>query len=824
MSDLASNDLVLIVNKRLIRNLAISVDHQFQASVEQGALLLDLAAALDPTVGTWVNRGLEHPAEMIANVAMPVPRTLYATTNTAFTPVPVGPTNRDTLINRLLQYDLVAPGPVAGTIPVNAQIGGIPLGNPCPIQFREDPDRRFTFLRDGFFYNNATTFLEVTASGLEMTITGNAYRGDLFCRHRAMNFPTHTFEMKLLYKVEFINNSDLNFGPVPFKMVTNPPAVGPGVPSLPANGSFVFARRFGNGRFVLPTLNEDGSQPAGLVGQLFRGQLDDLIHESTAPMPFEPVPRYRVEPKSDDEPQRFVIREIGNPTILAEAQAGRMALAFESMSSLELDPNDVSTAEKTAIGNSLSKIQPTLAQVFTCAAGLASAPVNLNLLELLGPEGLDIPIMPRSVVVPVEAQIVTPQNGLPGPVNSVWSSVSTCDLTEDKYFPDANPHKQTFAVSGKIGGSGDESFADFSAGADLSVGLSQTFMQPMLDEMAEGVKESIKDNPPEGLDKSSLAVKGFIDTDALHVHVEGDGEIEMPFFLPNIDYDFTADVNLRFRAQKAVVVDGAGHPQDRFDCPIPQEALDKLGLDVAHNQLELPASQVGHNPLSFLAYFDPHEGIACFDCADIEDFRVAPPVVDANLDGPIILDPDNPPNICEDPNTDEREQWPDDPQRFGQASFTGAAVNAGLKHQWVLIPIPPTDDDVDVDVDVNLLALFFIGLLGSLLLPGLLAFLGPLGAILTPIVAVVGITALIMLPFTNLIVSAIATAQVQDKLAEQNLPSFNPDLNLTTFLGIHLDEPWRPPFALQSGPSPSPGAFITRFHVIVQSAGPNLGS
>lgn len=823
MSDLGSNDLVLIVNKRLIRNLAISVGHRFQATVEQGVVLLDLAAALDPTVGTWVNRGLEHPMELIANVAMPVPRTLYATTNTNFSPAP-GATPRDTLINRLQEYDLVAPGPVVGTIPVDAEIGGIPLGNPCPIQFKEDPDRRFTFLRDGFFFNNATQFLQVTAGGLEMTVRGSAYRGDLFSRRRAMNNPTHDFEMKLLYTVDFINNSDINFGPVPFKMVAAPPAPGSNLPSLPTNGSFVFARRFGDGRFVLPTLNADGSQPAGLVGQLFRGQLDDLIYESTEPVPFEPVPRYRVEPKSDDEPQRFVIREIGNPTILAEAQAGRMVLAFDSMVSLDLDPNDVSATEKNAIGNSLSKIQPTLSQVFTCAAGLTSAPVNLNLLDLLGPEGLDIPIMPRSVVIPVEAQIVTPQNNLPGPVDSVWSSISTCDLTEDKYFPDSNPHKQTFAVSGKIGGSGDESFNDFSAGADLSVGLSQVFMQPMLGEMAEGVKQSIKDNPPEGLDDSTLQVNGFINTDALQVHVEGEGEIEMPFFLPNIDYDFTADVTLHFRAQKAVVVDGNGHPRDRFDCPIPQEALDKLGLDVAYNQLELPASQAGHNPLSFLAYFDPQDGIACFDCTEIEDFRVPPPVVDANLNGPIILDPDHPPNICEDPNTDEREQWPDDPQRFGQASFTGAAVNAGLKHQWVLIPIPPTDDDVDVNVDVNLLALFFIGLLGSLLLPGLLAFLGPLGVALTPIVAVVGITALIMLPFTNLIVSAIATAQVQDRLAEQNLPSFNPDLNLTTFLGIHLDEPWRPPFALQGGPSPLPGAFITRFHVVVQSAGPNLGT
>lgn len=823
MSDLGANDLILMVNKRVIRNLAISVDHRFQASVEQGVVLLDFAAAVNPTVGTWVSRGLEHPMELVANVSMPVPRTLYATTNPTFSPVPVGVTDRDTLINRLQRYDDVASGPVVGTIPVDAEIGGMPLGNPCAIQFREDSDRRFTFLRDGFFHNNATSFLEVTASGLEMTIRGNAYRGDLFSRQRAMNNPTHTFVMKLLYRVEFIDDSDINLGPVPFKMVANPPTPGSGLPSLPADGSYVFARRIGDGQYVIPTLNDDGTQPNGLTGQMFRGQLDDLIYESLEPMPIDPVPRYRVEPKSEAEPGRFVIREIGNATDLAEAHAGRLALAFTSMISLELTPDDVSVAEKSAIGFSLSKIQPTLAQAFICAAGLASAPINLNLLDLLGPEGLDIPIMPRAVVVPAAAAIVTPQNGKPGPTGSVWSDVSTCDLTEDKYFPVANPHNQTFSVSGKIGGIGDESFSDFSAGADLSVGISQTFMQPMLTEMAEGVKGSIVSSPPEGLDTSTLQVNGFINTGALEVHVEGEGEIEMPLFLPNIDYGFTADVTLHFRAQKTVVLDGEGIPRSRFNCPIDEGVLENLGLDIAQNQLELSADKADRNPLSFLTYFDPHLGIACFDNCPLP-VRVPPIVYTSGGDEVVIEDPDDPPNMCVNVDPKKTQQRPDDPQRYGQASFH-LSGNNGLRHQWSLLPIPPTDDDVDVDVDVNFLALLFIGLLGALLMPGLLAFLGPLGVLLTPIVAVVGIAALILLPFTNLIVSAIATGEVQDRLAEYNLPSVDPDLNLTTFLGVHLEDPnVRAPMALQSGPQPQPGALITRFHVVVQSAGSNQGT
>jgi hypothetical protein len=799
MSDLGANDLVLILNKRVIRHLAISLDHMFRAGVNGAVGMMEFAAAFDSTLSTWLNRGLEHQVEIAANLLLTVPRTLYATTNPAFSPIPPGATDRETLINRLERYDVVAPGPIVGTIPANAQIGGVPLNNPCSIPFKEDPNRRFTFLRGGFFPNNATSFLEVTPNGLQITITGTAYRGNLFSRHRAKNYPTHTFTMTLLYKVRFVNDSDINLGPVPFRMVASPPPAGPGRPSLPANGSFVFASRIDAGRFVLPTLvpNPDNPsqlvQPGNLPSEMFNGELDDEIYESLEPAPFWPVPRYRVEPRSDEEPERFVIREIGDPakTVLAEAQAGRLLLAFDSMVSIELDPNDVNPTDKALIGNSLCKIQPTLSQAFRCAEGLDAAPVNMNALSLLGAESLDIPIAPRSFVVPTEAQIVTSGNMLPGPANSVFSTVLTCDVTAEKYFPNPNPHQQCLAVSGKIGGTGDQIFNDFSSGSDLSTGVSQTFLQPMLDRAAEDAKKKILDDGPPGLDGSTLQVNGSLDTGAFVVAAAGNGEIETPFFLPNIGYGFTATINARLRTHHLVLLED-GQAVDRFHCPIVANIV------------------VAGQAICQVAYWDPHNGIACFaDCP--QPVRIPPPVLDANGNEILIDDPDNPPNICEDLSTEEQEQRPDDPLCFGAASFT-LSQNAGLKRVFGLEPAPPKDDDIELGISINWGALFLAGF-NSIL------FAAAFGAPLTAL-AILPLSPLILTaPLVNLIAGAIAFGEIKDRIAEQDLQMRNLDLTVGAVLGLHLEDPdVRPPFTLQ------PGAFILRHHLTVEAEGLNTST
>jgi hypothetical protein len=828
MSSLVSNDLALIVNKRTIRNLAISRDHQFEQSVNEGVVLLDIAAFISPEVQEWLDRGLEHPNEQTANVQLVVPRLLYATSNNLFGAIP-GSTDLEQLLNRIKRYDQIAPGPVAATLPANAEINGVPLDNPCPIVFKEDPNQRFTFLRTQFFHNNPTTFLEVVNNGLLMTIQGKAYRGDLFSRNRAEKSSTHDFTMVLRYEVEFLNNSDLNLGPVPFVMVADPPApVEAGLPPLPAKDKFVFARQIsGNDTgFFLPALVPSPDDPAVLVqprnvvGALFQGQLDDQLFERA-----DGEPVYRVEPRSDSEPQRYVIRKIDDPskTILAEARAGRMVLRFKEMVSLTMTPDDVSPADKTAIGNSLCKIHPTLVQGFVCDDIQGDTAVPLAMLSLLGPTSLDIPVMPRSVVVPADAVVVTVENGKPGPLNSVWSDVSTCDLDTDIYFADPDDNKQAFGVTGTIdpatmGGA----FADFSAGADFAAGISQRFMQPMLNRAGENIKQSVIEEAPEGLDPASVQFHAFIGEDVLRVTITGQGEIETPWPLPNIGYDFTAKIRLRFRVQKDVVVDGDGAPRDRFNCLIPQEALDAFGLDVAHGRLELPnsisSSAADRNPLSFRGYSDPHQGIACFDNCPAT-VRLAPPVFDSSVNEIVVDDPDNPPDICGE------GQRGDDPQRLGQASFD-PGLNPDLRHDWVMVPIPPDDDDdVEVEVDVGIWGMFLF-ILAAGLTAGMLLPLVPFALPLLPVVMIVLLTGLFLLPFTSMIASSIVTEMVREDMADRRLPSFNLELTPTSFLSLHLENPdVRKPFDWETFLLPNlDGAFITRYHVLIQGAGPNEGT
>src|SRR5690606_26088393 len=98
MSSIGANDLVLLINKRTIRNLAISRDHQFEQTVGLGVLALDVASEFIPGAAEWHDRGLEHPDEQTANIAMVVPRLLYATSNNQFGAIP-GNSDVEKLLN-----------------------------------------------------------------------------------------------------------------------------------------------------------------------------------------------------------------------------------------------------------------------------------------------------------------------------------------------------------------------------------------------------------------------------------------------------------------------------------------------------------------------------------------------------------------------------------------------------------------------------------------------------------------------------------------------------------------------------------------------------
>jgi hypothetical protein len=833
MSDILQNDLVLIANKRVLRNLVISMDH----SVERRLLLavdveLALADNLCSDLGTWLARGLEHPVEPIANALLPVPRVLYATTNPAYNPTPACD-DLFTLARRLDAFDQVASGPFVGTLRPGAELCGLPLDLPCDIPFKRDVNRRWTFLR-GLFQNQAPDFIEVVNGAVIIVITGTAYQGDFFSRHLAQKTPTHEFTMRLRYEVKFINQSDVAFGRVPFQMVADPPPPSlPGLPRLPKKGQFIFARRFdGDPRhFVLPSyiplgevfpggnvpcLRPEGCQPPGLTGDLYGGGMDDLLYDNTAELPFTPVPRYRVESHSPDEPERLVIRTIGDPqkTILAEARGGRLVLEFKRIEDLDVTPlgtqGGISGGDFLMLSNSITKFNPTLSRSFTCTLDQAtctaddSAMLDLSQLRLLGPRGLDIPLMPQSVVVPVEARVIRPSDTtdiiMDGfPADSVRSTVISCDLTAAQYFPAT----QAFGVSGKVGGAGDQVFFDFSDGRDLAIGTSQLFMQPMLEQMGEAAMEQLKDQDLPGLNAASLNYTvDFIDG-RIRLRVEGEGSIETVFFLPPVDYKFDAEVKIGFRAQKAVLTNNSGDPLDRYGAVIPQEVLDALGLNLIEERLEL--SHPAMNPLCFSAYWDPEDGIACFDAVINEMVTVpcprpagvAPPVYDANLNQIGIVGA-SPPEDC-----------------WGQESFGFPENQGGLKHQYGLVVAPPGEDDVDVDVDVNFLSIFLVQLVSVFLAPGALVTILSVAAPAAPAF----LTGFFLLPFSGLIAGAAATNKLREKLGESFRSLDTLDLGPTPFLGIFLETPQgvRQPFAIQGGPGK--GAFILRNHVVVQSAG-----
>ena len=846
MSELIANDVALIVNRRVLQHLAASLDLKFQPEIAQQVLGLTLAAAFSSELEIALERGLEAPIELVANAAMPVPRVLYATANSDFVNDPdlFNPalSERERLLNRLARYDEVAAGPVVQTIPAYSE----GVENPCEIVIRADPGNRYTLLRDAFFSADSLPSITVVEdtnnpvnSGIAITLTGSAYRGDLFSRHLAFTAPTHSFSITLLYRAAFVNDSDINLGPVPFQ-VTATPSTPPSAdaPPLPGVGQLLYTRRRtppdgdanpDNSEFFLPTTEGGGT------GGVFYGLPGDEIYE----LEDDAAPRFVVT-TNPDQPQRYVVEDRAGaaPQVVAKALGGRLLLRFQRVTALTLTPlgsNGPANLAASQASVSLIKLQPTLAQAFTCAAGMADAPFSLSQLDLLGPTSLDIPLIPRSLVISTEPRFVKSDDiNPPGPVGSVASVILLCNLqgaSFDRYFADT----QSFGISGQVGGNGDGLFFDFSAGADLSIGLSgdtgePTFLRPMLEKVAQDIRKGVLKDPPPGFDTNSLSVSGSISASGLRIRATGNGTVSTPWPLPDIDYDFSAQVRVRMRVQPAVAIDRAvvtfdppgpapavdveiNAPMDRFNNAVPAGALSSLLLSVDDGRLLLPAALPGgltfgspdRNPLSFLAYEDPANGVACFDCAP--PTRIPPPVLDDD-GNEIAVDPANPPAGSDG----------DDVRFFGQASFD-PQLNPGLRMRWALAPIPPSEDagDIEVDVEGNVFAMFLCALLGSFALA--LAPLVPFVGVELAIGLLAGLT---LLPFASVIASAIATDMVEEQVAKQDLPTFNPSLGQSTTLGLFLEDPnVRAPFEFQGAIPGLPGAMVMRYHVVVNAAGLN---
>ena len=878
MSSLKKNDLAVCVNKRVVRNLAISMDHAYEKRVADAHDEIEaLPVFIRLAVEALMAKGFDHPVELAAQAALIAPRALFATTNPAFVPSP-GVDEVHRLVNHLKEFDEIAAGPTDSTLNPEDLPPEYRDDLPCPITFKKDPGRRFTFLRTEFledlYDGEPGDFVDVTPQGVVITIKGTAYQGDFFSRSLAEKHPTHNFTLKLRYAAEFVA-SDAGFGAIPFKMVKAPPAPSaPGLPSLPKKGQYIFAVvRDGLTGKLLPH-PKPSPNPQKCVADpelciqdvpkdtIFKGVEGDLLFEDETPVETPdgefPVPRFRVERFGSDEPGRLVIREIGDATeaVLAEGTGGRIALRFVAIDTMELTATGNSPPlnqfDKQSIDSSLTKINPTMAQAIICALdqpdgeGLEAAVAALETLQLLGPRGLDLPLLPQTAAIPIDAHLVRDVNpddlddGFP--LHSVRSSFLECSLAVAKYF-DAS---QVFGVAGRIDNALQPEFDDFSDGADLSLGASQRFLQPMLDLTAQKALVKLKDldgmNLGEDAGEAPITVTPSIQDGHLRIQIAGSGEYVTPSPLPNLGFDFDANIRIRVRAQKAIVVDNpeqAPKPVDRFGCPIPKLALDNRKLSLVSGWLELPNAlnpngTAEENPLGFLAYNDPKDGIACFTAEGEEcssPVRLAPPVLNEDGSEIVIDDPSTPPDACPDDSTVEYEADEEPPtpggdhvEAFGQAAFA-LEENESLRAQWGILIVPPVDDDIEVTIDADEGTLFLLAFLGSLLAPaviGAVALVPVVGPLAAPIVATGLLTGIFLLPFggviATIIVGMIAPSKLQDVYSQLELVG----LDSGKIIGIFLREPQpgHPPYALEVGgfESDSQGALIIRNHVVVQAA------
>ncbi len=787
-SDLRGNDFAIILNKRVLANLAVTEDMTFRPAIEAAEKSLDALANTLAVVGTQVRRGLEDPVELVANLAMPVPRLLFATSNPNWPATFNGNTPIDKLFGRLKSYDSVATGSVIAELP--SDVAG--FNNPIPIKIKSDPNKRFSFIR-GYYDGNSRPEVHVAGNGVTVTIRGSAFRGDVFSSYQASHQPTHSFELTLRFVARFIAEPPY-VAPVTQVMLVDGPA---GAPRLPKKGQVVYAIKRADlaNSFVLPTplmVNNTATEELPPGAEVFQGQAGDLIYEPgnlNAPV-------YRVEDRIDANGIATpVLRKIGSQTDLAEGRGGRVALVFASVDSLALNPLNgnapVSGAEIDIIKQSLVKIHPTLAQVFYNLA-VAKAALSFAQLQIVGERGFDVPILPNDFLLSGSAQILANGNG------AVQSEVVEFALTESAYFAD-----EAFGVYGKVNGQQPTAqLGNFSGGADVSIALGQGAAKNILHAFAAKQLKEIKSK----VQQQGVTSQFDLDVDGAFVS-DGDGDgillragvhgtFHILFFTPGVDVK--GQVRLNLRVQPTILMTGAGDALDSAGKPILPLLLNAFGLSLREGVLETGDPKL--NPLCFVPYFDPLDGLPCFRCP--------PPV----LVPPLAIGP--PPN-------------PPDPRCYGQASFPPFfSKNKGLKHHQSITVKPPKEGDVKVDVSTEWWAVLLAAVF-ALVLSSLLIVIPVFGPLITPVVQFVLISVIILSPFINLMGSSILTGLAFDALSKANRPVQDASIGMGGLVGMYLEDPAvRQPVQVQQNIASNQGddsALITRFHVAMGVSDTNFG-
>jgi hypothetical protein len=730
-----------------------------------GRALTDLIVALDQSVRPTVDSypSLTFPfgisfncAEQLLNQEMVVPRTLYATWNSAFDPGPGSYPDADDDLERL-----------HARLSEYARLGLLDRGN------------RLTFVRDPW-YNGTSVVPDIVLqprnndddgfvrpNTVRFRFAGKVLIGDNFVDGASvLNSPQALdFTMELDYVLRVgtgsyfpLDQLNIGLGSLPF--ITLPtPCGAPAAQRLPPlAGRPVWAQNLGT-----PCLNNPPDTPVGVqwrlttaadiasgAATLFTGAPGDCILDPDTGQERwlvvdtfrEPV-TFQDPPDNADNlqslPRRLLVDKTCNGTA-AEAGKGFAALVFDRIfriSIIGLVPA-LTGPQRAAINQSIMKVDGFFigswlnGQLQQACQNLNQPncppppnPQQLALLALLGKQAMDVAPLPGDLTLPFLPRLVT-GDGVP----YVESDVITLQDAATRVFPPANGDTGAIAVGGRFldvaspANPLPENFTHApnaaTAGQDLAIGLSQRVVDRWLAPgMIEPPIRSKLAEDVDGFDNSAFRLSATLGNNRLNIHFTGSGETDLgPFALP---FEFTVDYPLRFRAQPAVARLNApgnpanGQPVDAAGVPLPED-LSCIGLNLGRG--DFIASAFGSNPLCFLGYVEPRVPGANLL------FQPGGPWVTVGADGCpacAIGDAGCPAGVAVSPAFRWREghfSMPPFPCPFGTCvNFVHPALEVGF--------VPPERSEMEVDADLPWWAELIAGLFA-----GPLVALAPSHAIL----------------------------------------------------------------------------------------------
>lgn len=604
MGILQGFDTVFLLRSEFLGDFITGLDQKFKELVESA---LDMALELPP--------GLEEVIEeLLANFFLPVPRLLFATKNIQYPSSLPCPPSREGGAEDLLER-----------LKAHRDLGTFDDG------LLEK--NRLTFLRPDFFDIDNRVQMTFESGKIRIHLEGKLFLGRRFNRFRARN-SSDTFSMDFIYE------------PVPLPIEQNLVGLASYIitddkiatPPLPTLGFPVYVKTIclemdddGNckeQKFVLPsaqdfpveTCNEREqcrAQERASQVQLFRVQVGDQIFTSES----STTPRFEVRLQMSanmllvpvlvdlDNEEKVVAQGVGGRTIMQLIEIENMNLRIDN----QLNP--FSDEEMDAICRSMVKITP-----FSPFAQADPSAEALRLLEIFG--NIDFTFFLQTFQLSFNPRIEEGEE-------FVRSDSNRLNFTGIKVLPDPDG---LIILAGDLMASSAgniDALSDFSNSADITLGLSQEFLNKVLIEpLNNRIKKSLECNYKIHDGSVNVTANFTNPTTAnprgsIQIEAKGEGTKPDAVWWVDVDFKFTARFSVGIELQNAIMrkifflnEDGAEVSEDDTEgCPIELpidaygggrihlEVLDMLGITSPEFTIPNP----DQNPLCFLGYCDPRK-------------------------------------------------------------------------------------------------------------------------------------------------------------------------------------------------------------------------